>query len=107
MKESDPNRWNNLLDSNRLRGISNEQVSTVTCKDRSGNLLIKQTCLGRLEIKDVKRVLTDKFEPDSVLVTDCLNSYRKFALDEGIHLEQINSKEHKKGAFSLAHVNAF
>ncbi|MFI3254167.1 MAG: hypothetical protein R3Y63_07480 [Eubacteriales bacterium] len=106
LKESDPERWNKLLDGTRLGGISNEQVCTVTCKDRSGNLLIEQTCLGRLEIQDAKEVLKSKFAPDSILVTDCLSSYQKFARDEEIHLEQVNSKEHKKGPFSLAHINA-
>lgn len=89
-----------------LRGISNEQTCVLTCKDRGNNLYMSPTCIGRMDVNDVKKHLKGKFASDSILVTDSHTSYPEFAKSEHIQLEQIPSGEHVKGAYNLGRINA-
>lgn len=50
----------------------------------------------------------DKISKDSVLVTDKINSYVRFAHRNGIDLVQLKSKdEERKGLYNIQHVNAY
>ncbi len=106
--QDDPDKLAELLYSGEsyLRGISRDQTCILTCKDRSGNLYMAPTCVGRLETKDVNRNLHGKFEKDAILVTDSHSAYLGFAEEEKIQLEQIEADKHAKGAFNLGRVNA-
>lgn len=90
----------------RLRGVSREQACILTCQDRSGNLFMNATCIGRLETEDVKKDLAGRFEGDAILVTDSHNAYPGFAKAEKIQLEQIEADKHAKGPFNLGRINA-
>ena len=106
--QDDPEKLEELLYSGEsyLRGISRDQTCILTCQDRSGNLYMNPTCVGRLETNDVNKKLHGKFEKDAILVTDSHNAYPGFADKEKIQLEQIEADKHAKGAFNLGRVNA-
>lgn len=106
--QSDHERLEQLMSSNRTykRGISNEQVCVLTCKDRNGHIFIKTVCLGRPESEDIARVLSDKIPYDAILITDSHSSYISFVESKKIHHEAIPSGKHAKGTFNLANVNA-
>lgn len=89
-----------------LRGISNEQTCILTCKDRGNNLYMSPTCIGRMDVNDLKKHLKGKFASDSILVTDSHTSYPEFARSEHIQLEQIPSGKHSNGAYNLGRINA-
>lgn len=106
--QNDPVRLNHLLTSSDTykRGISNDQTCILTCKDRSGDAIMDTACIGRLETRDVTRLLSGKFEDDAILVTDSHPSYPKFAREDRVHLEQIPTGKHTKGPYNLSRVNA-
>lgn len=106
--KNDPERIQELIDSveTRLRGISNEQTCILTCKDRGNNLYMSPTCIGRMDVNDLKKHLKGKFASDSILVTDSHTSYPEFARREHIQLEQIPSGKHSNGAYNLGRINA-
>lgn len=105
--KKDPERLEMLLSTSDSykRGISNEQTCILTCRDRSGNLYIGPTCVGRLETADLQKHLGDRFADDAILVTDSHAAYPSFALTEGIQLEQIESGKHTNGAYNLGRIN--
>ncbi len=106
--QSEPDKLNHLLTSSDSykRGISNDQTCILTCKDRSGNLVMDTACVGRLATIDVTRLLSGKFADDAIMVTDSHNAYPKFAREDRVHLEQIASGKHTKGPYNLSRVNA-
>ena len=106
--EDEPEKLQELLSNSGsyLRGISRDQTCILTCQDRSGNLYMKPTCVGRLETTDVNKSLHGKFEKDAILVTDSHSAYPNFASKEQIQLEQIEADKHAKGAFNLGRINA-
>lgn len=104
--QKDPERLDMLLgDESYLRGISMDQTCVLTCKDRSGNLYMRPTCLSRPEISDITKELKGRFASDSILVTDSHNAYPTFAYNEKIQHEKIESGKHAKGPFNLGRIN--
>lgn len=106
--KGNPSRLKELIDNSKThpRGISNQKVCVLTCRDRSGNLYASPICLGHPEMEDIKKHLTGKFTSDSILVTDSLTSYPEFARREHLQLEKIESGKHSKGAYNLSRINA-
>lgn len=106
--QDEPEKLEELLSNSGayLRGISRDQTCILTCQDRSGNLYMNPTCIGRLETNDVNKNLHGRFEKDAILVTDSHSAYPSFAYREKIQLEQIEADKHAKGAFNLGRVNA-
>lgn len=105
--QSDPIKLEQLLANEiQKRGISNDQVCVLTCKDRNNNLYLEPICLGRLESNHVTEHFHDRFESDAIIVTDSHAAYREFARNSFIQLEQIPSGKHAKGAYNLGRINA-
>ena len=88
------------------RGISNDLVAIISCKDRANSVFLKPSCIGRISARHLINTLGNKFAKDAILVTDSHSAYKGFADYEGITLEQIPSGKHTKGAFNLAHINS-
>ncbi len=106
LKCNDTEKLEALLSSNKKRGISDDQTCILTCQDKSGHLLMVPVRVGSLETEDVRKSLAGRFPTDRIMVTDNHNAYPKFAVEEKIHLEQISSNEHTKGAFNLSRITA-
>lgn len=105
--QKNPERLERLLSAQgQDTGKVYEKVSVLTCRDRNGNLYIVPVCMGRVESDHITQHLEKKINSDSVLVTDKYAAYKQLAEDENITHVQLLSKNHKEGAYHLAHTNA-
>lgn len=105
--QADPKRLKSLLyEDKHLQGTYRDNVCILTGKDRSNNIYLSPICLGQMDSTHVTQHFKDRFESDAIMVTDSNNSYNWFAEYENIHHEQLLSKLHVKGPYSLARINA-
>lgn len=97
-----------LSDPVMKRGISNEQVCILTLVDQTGKLYLEPVSVGRLEKAMAKVKLKPRFTPDksNVFVTDEHNAYNRVLYGTGARHEVVNSKQHKRGKYTLATVNS-
>ena len=89
------------------RGISHEKVCVPCAVNRKGLLIAKATNLGHVATKDLHTIYDNKVAPGSTMVTDLMNSYRRFAKRNGIGLVQIKSGKSKKGIYNIQHINSY
>ncbi len=106
-KENDEQNQAKSKQSNRKRGISNEQVCGFCAKDRAGNIMTELICKGRMKHSDLERLFDGRIEDESILCTDSHKSYIKFAKNLGLELQQIKRGRHKEGVYHIQHINAF
>lgn len=67
----------------------------------------KIATLGRIKTKDLHVVYDGKFQPDTTLCTDKMNSYVRFANSSNLDLVQLKSGKEKKGIFNIQHINSY
>lgn len=91
----------------RVRGLSREQVCVPCAVNRSGMAIAAPTNLGRVSSKDIKSLLGSRIDNRATLVTDKMNSYIRFAKDEGISLIQVKSGRSKRGIYNVQRVNSY
>lgn len=92
---------------NSVRGISHEQACVACGVDRGFHSYSKVAGTAALTSKRVKEVFTGIIQEESVLCVDGVTSYRKFAQENHIQLENIESTKKKKGVYHLNNVNSF
>ena len=93
--------------SNHIRGISNEQVCVPCAVNRKGLSIAKATNLGRITTKNLHTVYDGRIGSGSVMVTDQMNSYRRFTKTNGIGLIQVKDHKTKKGIYNIQHINSY
>ncbi len=93
--------------SSHTRGISHEKVCVPCAVNRKGLSIAKATNLGHVATKDLHTIYDNKVAPGSTMVTDLMNSYRRFAKRNGIGLVQIKSGKSKKGIYNIQHINSY
>lgn len=91
----------------RVRGLSREQVCVPCAVNRSGMAIAAPTNLGRVSSKDIKSLLGSRIDNRATLVTDKMNSYIRFAKNEGIRLIQVKSGRSKRGIYNVQRVNSY
>lgn len=89
------------------RGISKEQVCIPCAIDRNGHSLAKIATLGRVRTIDLHRIYDDRIKEDSIICTDKMNSYVRFAKKNGFELVQLKSGKAKRGIYHIQHINAY
>lgn len=89
------------------RGLSHEKVCVPCAVNRKGLSIAKATNLGRVATKDLHFVYDDRIAPDSVIVTDLMNSYRRFATKNNLELIQLKGGKSKKGIYNIQHINSY
>ena len=99
-----PRRPHKRGGSAHLRGISREKVCVPCAVNRNGLSIAKATNLGRVATKDLHRIYDDRIEPGSIMVTDLMNSYRRFTNKNGLQLIQLKGGRSKKGIYNIQHV---
>lgn len=65
--------------SSHLRGLSHEKVCVPCAVNRNGQSIAKITNTGRVSTKDLHKLYDGRIKENSVLVTDKMNSYKRFA----------------------------
>ena len=89
------------------RGISQEKICVPCAVNRSGLSIAKATNLGHVATKDLHSLYDGKIKPDSVVVTDRMNSYRRFATKNGLNLIQLKGGKAKKGIYNIQRINSY
>lgn len=93
----------------KYRGISHEQVCVLVARDRDKNTVAKVSCLGRINKKQVDKLLGSKVSDCNVLCSDAWRSYSIFAKQKGLDHYSLKSKEEhvKKGIYHIQNVNNY
>ena len=89
------------------RGLSRWQIPVLVLRDRAGATRAEQ--LPGLSYKHIAPVLDQHLPEDVVLCSDSASSYRKYAKQSGIRLEQMNVRKGeyvKDGTFHIQNANA-
>ena len=89
------------------RGLSHEKVCVPCAVNRKGLSIAKAINLGRVATKDLHSIYDNRIEPNSVIVTDLMNSYRRFATKNGLELVQLKGSKSKKGIYNIQHINSY
>ena len=87
------------------RGISDHQVCIASAIDRYDNCFLVIVVTGQITSSEVEAVFKDKVEKVSKFITDCKSSYKKFAKDNHIKLEQSRTYTNANG-YSLGNINS-
>ncbi len=91
------------------RGASREQVSVITCTDRSRHELDFIGGFGAVKANVLNFELKSIIEADAILVTDMAKAFHSFAKEQALTHVRLNTsqKEHAKGAMHIQHVNSY
>lgn len=90
-----------------IRGLSHEKVCVPCAINRNGLSIAKVSNLGRVSTQNLHNVFDNRIEEHSILCTDDMNSYVKFAESNNIELIQLKSGKSKKGIYHLQHINSY
>ena len=90
-----------------LRGLSHEKVCVPCAVNRKGLSIAKASNLGKVATKDLHRVYDGRIDLGSVVVTDLMNSYKRFANKNGLKLVQLKGGKAKKGIYNIQHINSY
>lgn len=90
-----------------LRGISHEKVCVPCAVNRNGMSIAKITNTGRVSTKDLHRLYDGRIQKDTVLITDKMNSYTRFANKNDLQLVQLKTGKTKKGIYNIQHINSY
>jgi len=89
------------------RGISNELVCVACSMNRDGKAYSRICCMGRPSVEELYVAFGGHIAEDSVLCTDQLNSYGRFAEMMGLNILQVNSRQRVSGQFGVQRINAY
>lgn len=84
-------------------GLSKEQDCILTLRDRNGNTYMRLAGRGKPGFDDIDEPLSAHAEADSVLCTDGMNAYTKFARVYGVKRKRV--KQEQNQAFHLQNIN--
>ncbi len=93
--------------STHLRGLSHEKVCVPCAVNRNGLSIAKASNLGRVATKDLHMVYDNRIESGSTMVTDLMNSYKRFTNKNGLTLIQLKGSKSKKGIYNIQHINSY
>ena len=89
------------------RGLSCEMVCVPSSVDLDHHSIGVATNLGKPCIQDVSKVLTQRVQEGSILVTDCYKGYQKVTFENGLTHVRIPRGKHKSGSFNINTVNSY
>ena len=93
--------------STHTKGLSREKICVPCAVNRNGLSIATASNLGRVATKNLHKVYDGRISKDSVLVTDLMNSYKRFATKNGIDLIQLKGGKSKKGIYNIQHINSY
>lgn len=89
------------------RGLSCEMVCVPSSVDLDHHSIGLATNLGKPCIQDVSKVLDQRVQEGSILVTDSYKGYQKVAFENGLTHVRIPRGKHKSGSFNINTVNSY
>jgi transposase-like protein len=90
----------------KTSGISKEYVCVATALDRNKNIILEMTNMGRISIKDLKRLYDAHIEQGSIICTDSHRSYPKFANQLNLTHVKLKGGKKKEDIYHLQNVNS-
>ncbi len=102
-----PRRPHKRGSSTHLRGLSHEKVCVPCAVNRNGLSIAKATNTGRVSTKNLHFIYDGRIGSGSIIVTDLMNSYRRFANKNGFNLVQLKGSKSKKGIYNIQHINNY
>ena len=102
-----PRRPHKRGNSTNIRGLSKEKVCVPCAVNRNGLSIAKATNLGRVATKNLHSVYDSRIRQGSFLVTDLMNSYRRFANKNTLKLIQLKGGKSKMGIYNIQHINSY
>ncbi len=102
-----PRRAHKRGNSTHLRGLSHEKVCVPCAVNRNGLSIAKATNTGKIATKNLHAVYDNRIASGSVMVTDLMNSYKRFTNANGIDLIQLKGGRAKKGIYNIQRVNSY
>lgn len=90
-----------------IRGLSHEKVCVPCAINRNGLSIAKISNLGHVSSQNLHNVFDNRIKEHSILCTDDMNSYVKFAESNNIELIQLKSGKSKQGIYHLQHINSY
>ena len=90
-----------------IRGLSKEKVCVPCAVNRNGLSIAKASNVGKVATKDLHMVYDNRIATGSVMVTDLMNSYTRFANRNGLDLIQLKGGRTKKGIYNIQHINNY
>ena len=92
----------------KFRGISREQVCVLVARDCEKNTVSKIFCQGRINIKQVDKLIGSRVSVSNILCSDAWRSYSMFARQKGLDHYSIKSTEaHVKNIYHIPNVNNY
>lgn len=89
------------------RGLSQEQVCVSCGVNLNGLSVSKISNLGKPKLQDIEKVLINKIQKDSILVTDSFRAYLKLAKDMELSHIRIPRNHYKVGTFNIQTINSY
>ncbi|MFL1707540.1 IS1595 family transposase [Campylobacter sp. MOP7] len=89
------------------RGLSKEQVCVSCGVNLNGLSISKISNLGKPKLQDIEKVLINKIQNDSILVTDSFRAYLKLAKDLNLSHIRIPRNHYKVGTFNIQTINSY
>jgi len=107
-KKLDREAYKRPGDRKTKRGVSNDKVSVMVAADRSGNMIMQVTKIGRIDKGSVERTIGGIVIENNVLCSDSHTSIISRAQDKKLeHHVFIASKQHVKDKwYQVQHVNS-
>ncbi len=102
-----PRRAHKRGNAIHIRGLSKEKVCVPCAVNRNGLSIAKASNLARVATKDLHTVYDGRINTGSVIVTDLMNSYTRFAKKNGYQLVQLKGGKAKKGIYHIQHINSY
>lgn len=89
------------------RGLSDEQACVICAVNREGLSVSVVSNSGKPSSVDIDRALGGRIGRDSILCTDKMNSYKRFAEKNSLELHQSKAAEGRSGIYNIQKVNSY
>lgn len=93
--------------ASKYRGLSHEQTGILVALDRSKNIVSSVYGCGKISGADVNRVLSNRIEKGSLLITDGCKAYVELAAREELELKQLKGGRSVGSGIHLNTVNNY
>ncbi len=89
------------------RGLSHEKVCVPCAVNRKGMSVARVSNLGKVSTQNLHVMFDGRVDKDATIVTDKEKSYVRFADANELKLVRLGDQAHKKGIYSIQHINNY
>lgn len=93
--------------ASRYRGLSHEQTGVLVAVDRNKDVVSEVYGTGKISDVQVVKVLSNRIDKESLLITDGCVAYKNFAWYENLKLKQLKAGKSQGNGIHLNNVNSY